>query len=247
MKRGLYACAGASATASAAACAKRFDEPITNESKVYFGLSPTPGDSRRGASAGAAGSPATSLTASWTCRSRPVASPTAARIRPMKWPSIQSRVKSFGTASTNSSSLSSSPSTWLNHVRYVVSLRAPLSRPETSLQSTSAVSSIEGSTPAAALLVEERKSGEHSSVRAAPQHELICCHGRQKQADLQGKPRPPHRHPQVWTVLPVEATLASSGAAPPPRFGVRLCPLAPRLYCPDAAPRAGGSSSLFDS
>src|SRR5205823_3358865 len=40
MKRGLYACAGASATASAAAWAKRFDEPITNESNVYFGLTP---------------------------------------------------------------------------------------------------------------------------------------------------------------------------------------------------------------
>ena len=40
MKSGLYAWAGASATASAAACAKRFDEPITNESKVYFGLIP---------------------------------------------------------------------------------------------------------------------------------------------------------------------------------------------------------------
>ena len=41
MKSGLYACAGASATASAAACAKRFDEPITNESKVYLGFMPT--------------------------------------------------------------------------------------------------------------------------------------------------------------------------------------------------------------
>ena len=40
MKSGLYACAGASATASAAAWAKRFDEPITKESKVYFVLKP---------------------------------------------------------------------------------------------------------------------------------------------------------------------------------------------------------------
>src|SRR5919201_286318 len=32
MKSGLYACAGASATASAAACAKRFEEPITESS-----------------------------------------------------------------------------------------------------------------------------------------------------------------------------------------------------------------------
>ena len=40
MKSGLYACAGASATASAAAWAKRFDEPMTNESNVYFALKP---------------------------------------------------------------------------------------------------------------------------------------------------------------------------------------------------------------
>jgi len=40
MKSGLYACAGASATASAAACAKRFDEPMTKESKVYLVLKP---------------------------------------------------------------------------------------------------------------------------------------------------------------------------------------------------------------
>ena len=40
MKSGLYACAGASATASAAAWAKRFDEPITKESNVYFALKP---------------------------------------------------------------------------------------------------------------------------------------------------------------------------------------------------------------
>src|SRR6266581_4000579 len=40
MKSGLYACAGASATASAAAWAKRFEEPITNESNVYFTLKP---------------------------------------------------------------------------------------------------------------------------------------------------------------------------------------------------------------
>ena len=40
MKSGLYACAGASATARAAAWANRFDEPMTNESKVYFALKP---------------------------------------------------------------------------------------------------------------------------------------------------------------------------------------------------------------
>src|SRR5215469_4564926 len=39
MNSGLYAFAGASATATAAACANRLLDPITNVSKVYFGLS----------------------------------------------------------------------------------------------------------------------------------------------------------------------------------------------------------------
>src|SRR5215210_1820908 len=180
MKSGLYACAGASATASAAACAKRFEEPMTNESKVYFGLRPIPSGSRRWpstltriTSAGGAGSPSTSVTASWIRRSCPVASPTAALISPTKWPSIQLRVKSFGTARVNSSSLRSTPSTWSNHVRYVVSLRAPLSRLETSLHRPSAVSSIEGSTPPDKLLLEERPSAEHSSECPASQCRLF--------------------------------------------------------------------------
>ena len=39
MNSGLYALAGASATATAAACANRLDDPMTNVSKVYFGFS----------------------------------------------------------------------------------------------------------------------------------------------------------------------------------------------------------------
>ena len=39
MKSGLYAFAGASATATAAACAKRLDAPMTKVSKRYFGFS----------------------------------------------------------------------------------------------------------------------------------------------------------------------------------------------------------------
>ena len=39
MNSGLYARAGASAAATAAACANRFYEPITKVSKVYFALS----------------------------------------------------------------------------------------------------------------------------------------------------------------------------------------------------------------
>src|SRR6185369_14510601 len=42
MNSGLYALAGDSATATAAAWANRFDEPMTNVSKVYFGLSRLP-------------------------------------------------------------------------------------------------------------------------------------------------------------------------------------------------------------
>ena len=38
MKSGLYAFAGASATATAAACANRLLDPMTNESNWYLGL-----------------------------------------------------------------------------------------------------------------------------------------------------------------------------------------------------------------
>src|SRR4029453_1963518 len=42
MNSGLYAFAGDSATATEAACANRFDEPMTNVSNVYLGLSRLP-------------------------------------------------------------------------------------------------------------------------------------------------------------------------------------------------------------
>src|SRR6266540_6032812 len=167
MKSGLYACAGASATASAAACAKRFDEPITNRSKVYLGFIPesiAPAPDRFGASVGtgvAAG--IRSVTERATRRSWPVTSRTAAPIRPRKCPSIHSRVKSFGTPRTKASSESSAPSASANHVRYVVSLRAPLSRPATSFHKLSAVSSIGRSTPPYHSS-PPGGSGEHSSV-----------------------------------------------------------------------------------
>src|SRR6266550_9165503 len=173
MKSGLYACAGASATARAAACAKRFDEPITKRSKVYFGFIPAstaPPERPLGVSAGAgvaAGS--RSVTESATRRSWPVTSRTAAPIRPRKCPSIHSRVKSFGTPRMKASSESSAPSASPNQVRYVVSLRAPLSRPATSLQRLSAVSSIGRSTPPYHSS-PPRGSGEHTSV---PEH-LQC-------------------------------------------------------------------------
>src|SRR5436190_3234006 len=168
MKSGLYACAGASATASAAAWAKRFDEPITNRSNVYFGFMPVspPAPAWRGfaSAAGLGASTGTrSRTESATRRSWPVTSRTAAPIRPRKCPSIHSRVKSFGTPRTKRSSESSAPSASANQVRYVVSLRAPLSRPATSFHRLSAVSSIGRSTPRYHSS-PARGSGEHSSV-----------------------------------------------------------------------------------
>src|SRR5215204_1018839 len=164
MKSGLYACAGASATASAAAWAKRFEEPITNESKVYFGFIPAAsgrgsggGTSVRGAR-GTGGTPAPAVSgaadSAWstrrcTRRSDPVASLTAARISSRKWLSIHSRVKSFGTARTKVSPSSSAPSTSPNQVWKVVSLSAPCNRAETSSHRPSASNSIGCSTGAA--------------------------------------------------------------------------------------------------
>src|ERR687896_269980 len=56
MKRGLYAFAGASATATAAACAKRLEAPMTNVSKRYFGFSRAVGSPGPVAGAGCAAS-----------------------------------------------------------------------------------------------------------------------------------------------------------------------------------------------
>src|SRR5215471_16922187 len=66
---------------------------------------------------------------------------TAAPIRLRKLPSIQSRVNSSGTLSTRVSSSSSRPRTSPNHLAYVPSLSASLSRPEISSQRSSADSS----------------------------------------------------------------------------------------------------------
>src|SRR2546430_11469857 len=167
MKGGLYAGAGASARAGAAACARGFDEPITNRSKVYLGFIPesiAPPPDRFGVSVGAGvAAGVRSVTERATRRSWPVTSRTAAPIRPRKCPSIHSRVKSVGTPRMKASSESSAPSASANQVRYVVSLRAPLSRPATSLQSLSAVSSIGRSTPLYHSS-PPRGSGEHTSV-----------------------------------------------------------------------------------
>src|SRR6476646_945162 len=198
MKSGLYACAGASATASAAACAKRFDEPITNRSNVYFGFIPESMEPaapcRLGASSGMGASAGVrSVTESATRRSWPVTSRTAAPISPRKWPSIHSRVKSFGTPRTKASSESSAPSASANHVRYVVSLRAPLSRPATSFHRLSAVSSIGRSTPRyhSPLRLGER---EHSSVLRRLQRWKLLM----KSGLFAGVFVTPHHSPHLW-------------------------------------------------
>ena len=117
MKSGLYAWAGASATASAAACAKRFDEPITKLSNVYFGFVPAGSSFTAGAAAtsGSVGS-GSSATRSAILTSRPSTSRVAARSKPRKWLSIHSRVKSLGTTTRNASSLSEPPLAAWNHV-----------------------------------------------------------------------------------------------------------------------------------
>src|SRR5262245_44907412 len=196
MKSGLYAWAGASATASAAACANRFEEPITNESNVYFWLISNAG---RGVAAGACsigpeGSTSRS-TKSWICFSSPLASRTAAPIRSRKCPSIQSRVKSFGTEITNARSVNSRLDTSPNHVPYVVSLSAPLSRSDTSIQRVSAVNCCWRATTPGDLL----DSGEGTaSIRASPRAHKVGASG-QIPLYLQGFFCTPHSPPQVWT------------------------------------------------
>src|SRR5919202_3626693 len=182
MKSGLYAWAGASATASAEACAKRFDEPITNESKVYFELRPLSFCLRGGAAVAAVASRGWSATVRRMRRSWPVASRAAAPIRPRKCPSIHSRVKSFGTAIASVSSVSSTPSASANHVRYVVSLRAPLSRPATSDHRLCAVSSTWRLTRLDPLLRSPPGRREHTNVQRQRTTTLFGCDAKKNHA-----------------------------------------------------------------
>src|SRR5919204_2040629 len=200
MKSGLYACAGASATASAAACANRFDDPITNESNVYLGLSVPLESARCFGGSGAGGTPSgCSRTSSLIVRSWPVTSPCAAAIKPRKWPSIQSRVKSLGMLRTNSEFEILPPSTSSNHVRYVVSFRAPRSRLETSCQTPSAVSSIGRFTPRAHSLSRVEKKREHSNAERSPQCPFGGYAASQKSAICRDFRAFPHHSPQLWT------------------------------------------------
>src|SRR5918995_4020498 len=113
MNSGLYAWAGPSATASAAAWAKRFDDPMMKRSNVYFGFSgdswtsryarslswsrsrEVAGSLRGGAGAGCAGAteaPDHSPTANETSSSWPRVSRAAVDTKFWKWLSIQLRV-----------------------------------------------------------------------------------------------------------------------------------------------------------
>ena len=165
---------------------------------MYFGFIPesaAPPERPFGASAGAGvAAGIRSVTDRATRRSWPVTSRTAAPIRPRKCPSIHSRVKSLGTPRTKASSESSAPSASANHVRYVVSLRAPLSRPATSFHRLSAVSSIGRSTPRyhSPLRLGER---EHSSVLLRLQRWKLLM----KSARFAGVSATPHYSPHLWS------------------------------------------------
>src|SRR4051794_3342125 len=130
MNNGLYDWAGASATASAAAWAKRLLPPMTKTSKVYRGLMPD-----RSADSGAAGSSGSTSTTSgiaaaassaWAAATASATatrssttsscSEAAASSRLPKCPSIQVFVNSFGTPTTSRSASCSSGCTCENQV-----------------------------------------------------------------------------------------------------------------------------------
>src|SRR5674476_1422615 len=116
MSSGLYDLPGASATATAAAWAKRFDGPMTNVSSVYFGLSRAWsclafGDGLGSASSKSSGESYPSVRTSPTWRvwsivtpmwaGSPSASLNAASIRGRRRFSRRSRVNSLGAAIIN--------------------------------------------------------------------------------------------------------------------------------------------------
>ena len=229
MKSGLYAWAGASATASAAACAKRFDEPMTKLSKVYFGFvragsdsSPLPGIDAPASSPARLdhGCRVPSATVSTTRTSRPSTSRAAARTKPRKCPSIHSRVKSFGTTTENASSRRAPPRPPSpNQVAYVVSLRVSRSRRETSSQRRfggrldgvrfkRSRSLLRASRGGRAYQPATPRKGDPDSLAPAP--DPAC---------MQGFRRFPHCYPHLWKPAPdlsVRATVAapvSSGFA----------------------------------
>src|SRR5262245_18266654 len=237
MNSGLYACAGASATASAAACAKRFDEPITKLSNVYFGFDP--GCTSGWAWCSTCGCPSVRSTSSSTTRttrtSRWRSSRVAARSKPRKWLSIQVRVKSLGTTTTNELSSSARGLALANQVANVVSFSVSRSRRETSSQSRSAVGSTACSTRLSVLLTGRRKARAYhrrnAQLRPPPavrQHE--------KTAVLQVLFVSPHHSPQVW-----RTPLAASVRTTPEGREQPFPPIAPPVELWITGPSRGSS------
>src|SRR5665811_816446 len=221
MKSGLYARAGRSATARAAACAKRFEEPMMKRSKVYFGLTPVgevqtslrSTSSRTGSGAVDSVTSASrgSATESRTPHSCPTRSFTVARRRSRKCPSIHSRVNSLGTDTTKKSSFSSLPPAAPNQVWKVASLRASRSRSATAAQRLSALSRSECSTcltvhppSRAEVRAYQRRGGLTTGIY--PQPEI------RRRRPCAGLLVRPHCNPQVWRT-------ASSAARDRPRCG----------------------------
>src|SRR5689334_21960399 len=93
MSSGLYARPGASAAATAAACAKRFDEPITKLSKTYFGFSRVSSTLPTGRAVGASGDESTDRFVDLSPKVSVDASP---------WPSIAPAPSGLGGADPSS-------------------------------------------------------------------------------------------------------------------------------------------------
>ena len=150
-------------------------------------------------SAGATAGRAASARAAARAGRRRLTSRTAARIRSRKWPSIHSRVKSFGTATAKASPSISAPATSPNQVWKVVSLSASRSRAATSFQRLSAVSSICCSTLVCTLL-DQPVSGCASIAASgtALNEDFAACPHPANVGDLQGFSPAPHDSPQLW-------------------------------------------------
>ena len=181
-----------------AAWAKRFEEPITNRSNVYFGFRPRDSPSataeegsatvvRRLVGRGPLGAPTAAPAPHVTndCLEQPdeVALDPLARevVRNRDDEDVVGELAAFASA---------------NHVPYVVSLSAPLSRPETSLHRLSAVSSPGCSTRSS--LHSFSRGSEAASIAPfeRPDNHRQGGHGSKKDANLQevfGKPQALHR------------------------------------------------------
>ena len=199
MKSGLYAWAGASAIASAAAWAKRFDEPITNESNVYFGL--IADAARRGGRPGGwggagAGGRDDELEPPLAARGvgdagpdqvgEPALDPLAGEV--VRHGEDERLVVEVRPAAT-------SP----NQLRKVFSLRVPRRRADTSFQRDAAVSSFGCSTRAARSFGRFWAAARIAPVqRGGSMRNFGSLADLEKVAVLQGETQSPHHSPQVW-------------------------------------------------